>query len=67
MADKKNKLAGQLIKMAQEAGEEMSEREAIALINDKFYADAYSPSAPTPDVSQDDLRELLGGWLERNS
>jgi hypothetical protein len=55
------------MKMAQDIGEEMSESEALALVNDAFFAEAFSHSAPTPAVSQDDLRKILGDWLERKA
>lgn len=67
MSDEKNELAGKLMKLAHAIGEEMSESEALALVNDAFFAEAFSHSAPTPDVSEDDLRKILGDWLERNS
>ena len=67
MTDDKNELAGKLMKMAQDIGEEMSESEALALVNDAFFAEAFSHSAPTPAVSQDDLRKILGDWLERKA
>lgn len=55
------------MRMAQAIGEEMSESEALALVNDAFFAEVFPHSAPTPDVSQDDLRKMLVDLLERDS
>jgi hypothetical protein len=67
LTNNQNELAGNLMKMAQDIGEELSESEALALVNDAFSTEVFSHSAPTPDVSQDDLRKILGDWLERKS
>ena len=66
MADNKRELLGNLLKIAQDARIEISESEALALINDTFFAQAFSSSVPTPDVDQDMLRKVLADWLERS-
>jgi len=66
MANNINDNARELMKMAKDAGRDLSEVEAIALLNDAFYAKAYSHTAPTPNISKEDLGKILAGWLARN-
>jgi len=63
MTDKKSARVEKFKKMAKQAGRPISESEALARVNDKFYAEAFSS---TPVDDDEGLRELLDNWLNSN-
>ena len=60
------RLSEQIQKRAHAAGEDISEAEATALLNDQFWADVMSHRPLTEDYTLDRIDDAVRNWLESN-
>ena len=58
------RLSEQIQKKAQAAGEDITDAEAIALLNDQFWADIMSHRPLTEDYTRDRVDDAVRNWLE---
>jgi hypothetical protein len=59
-----SRLSEQIQKQAQAAGEDISQAEAIALLNDQFWADIMSHRPLTEVYTRDRIDNAVKNWLE---
>ena len=58
------RMSEQIQKQARAAGEDISEAEAIALLNDQFWADIMSHRPLTEDYTHAKIDDAVRNWLE---